>query len=104
MVKEKLLAVGLLLGASMIPPALQASAQAQPSPSPLVAQVQPTVKPTIAPVVVAPKPATAPAPATTAPTPRAGGFPMELAMPLLAGGAVALGGGTFLLRRGKKTG
>jgi len=27
---------------------------------------------------------------------------MELAMPLLAGGAAALGGGAYLLRRGKK--
>jgi hypothetical protein len=40
---------------------------------------------------------------TTAPTattaPRAGGFPMELAIPALAGGLAAIGGGTFLVRR-----
>jgi hypothetical protein len=36
---------------------------------------------------------------TTVPTPRAGGFPMELAVPALAGGLAAIGGGTFLLRR-----
>jgi hypothetical protein len=39
---------------------------------------------------------------TTAPTttaPRAGGFPMELALPALAGGLAALGGGGYLLRR-----
>jgi hypothetical protein len=37
-------------------------------------------------------------PATTT-APRAGGFPMELALPALAGGLAAIGGGTFLLRR-----
>jgi hypothetical protein len=36
---------------------------------------------------------------TTSPTPRAGGFPMDLAVPALAGGLAAIGGGTFLLRR-----
>jgi hypothetical protein len=36
---------------------------------------------------------------TTVPTPRAGGFPMELAVPALAGGLAAIGGGTFLIRR-----
>src|SRR4051812_32300317 len=36
---------------------------------------------------------------TTAPAPRAGGFPMELALPSLAGGVAALSGGVYLLRR-----
>jgi hypothetical protein len=36
---------------------------------------------------------------TTAPAPRAGGFPMELALPILAGGLVAIGGGSLVLRR-----
>ena len=36
-------------------------------------------------------------PATTAP--RAGGIPLELALPALAGGLAAIGGGSFLLRR-----
>jgi hypothetical protein len=36
---------------------------------------------------------------TTQPVPRAGGFPMELALPALAGGLAAIGGGSFLLRR-----
>ena len=36
---------------------------------------------------------------TTAPAPRAGGFPMELAIPVLAGGLAAIGGGSFILRR-----
>jgi hypothetical protein len=36
---------------------------------------------------------------TTQPVPRAGGFPLELALPALAGGLAAIGGGSFLLRR-----
>jgi hypothetical protein len=46
----------------------------------------------------------APGVTTTAPTPRttpppAGGFPMELAIPALAGGLAAIGGGSLLFRR-----
>lgn len=59
------------------------SAQAVPSPSPL---------PAASPVA---------SPAATTPAPRAGGFPMELAWPLLAGGAAAVGAGAILLRRGR---
>jgi hypothetical protein len=40
---------------------------------------------------------------TSTTTPRAGGFPMELAVPALAGGLAAIGGGTLLFRR-KRTG
>jgi hypothetical protein len=36
---------------------------------------------------------------TTQTPPRAGGFPLELAIPTLAGGLAAIGGGSFLLRR-----
>jgi hypothetical protein len=36
---------------------------------------------------------------TSQPVPRAGGLPMELALPALAGGLAAIGGGSFLLRR-----
>lgn len=36
---------------------------------------------------------------TTSPLPRAGGFPVELALPALAGGLAAIGGGSLLLRR-----
>jgi hypothetical protein len=36
---------------------------------------------------------------TTTAAPRAGGFPMELAFPLLAGGLAAVGGGAYILRR-----
>jgi hypothetical protein len=46
-----------------------------------------------------PRPAPTPA---ARPAPRAGGFPIELALPLLAGGGAAIGGGVLLLRRGRK--
>jgi hypothetical protein len=36
---------------------------------------------------------------TTTPAPRAGGLPLELALPALAGGLAAIGGGSYLLRR-----
>jgi len=36
---------------------------------------------------------------TSAAAPRAGGFPMELAVPALAAGLAAIGGGTLLFRR-----
>lgn len=36
---------------------------------------------------------------TTTTAPRAGGFPLELALPILAGGLAAIGGGSFVLRR-----
>src|SRR5687768_8216007 len=39
---------------------------------------------------------------TTTRTPTAGGFPIELAVPALAGGLAAIGGGAYLFRR-KKT-
>ncbi len=50
-----------------------------------------------------PVPGTQPSTTTTTTTvaPRAGGFPLELAVPVLAGGLAAIGGGSFLLRRKK---
>jgi hypothetical protein len=54
-----------------------------------------------------PVPGTSPSTSTTTTTspssvaPRAGGFPLELALPALAGGLAAIGGGSFLLRRKK---
>jgi|SRR5579864_3524639 len=36
---------------------------------------------------------------TSTAAPRAGGFPLELAFPILAGGLVAIGGGTLVLKR-----
>lgn len=109
--KEKLLAVGLLIGVAIVPPMVgsttpQVSAQVvQPKPTTApVVVTKPAGSPAAAPVA---PPAVVPAPAAKpvgAPAPRAGGFPMELALPLLAGGGAALGGGTYLLRRGKRAG
>ena len=53
-----------------------------------------------------PVPGTSPSTSTTTTSPssvapRAGGFPLELALPALAGGLAAIGGGSFLLRRKK---
>jgi hypothetical protein len=36
---------------------------------------------------------------TSTTAPKAGGFPMELAFPILAGGLAAIGGGSLVLRR-----
>jgi hypothetical protein len=36
---------------------------------------------------------------TSTTLPRAGGFPMDLAFPILAGGLLAIGGGSLVLRR-----
>ena len=74
--------------AALTQPAPGAFAQAGPSPSPSPA--------------AAPAAAPAASPAATTPAPRAGGFPMELAWPLLAGGAAAAGAGALLLRRGRR--
>jgi LPXTG-motif cell wall-anchored protein len=70
-----------------------AAAPAAPAAAP-VAQAVPTPTPFR---FVSPTGATTTAPASTAP--RAGGIPTELVLPLLAGGASALGGGLYLLRR-----
>jgi hypothetical protein len=52
--------------------------------------------------VPSPSPSPAASPVATTPAPRAGGFPMELAWPMLAGGAAAVGAGAVLLRRGRE--
>ena len=82
--------------AALSQPTPGAFAQAGPSPSPAA----PAASPAAAPAVPAASPAASPA--STAPAPRAGGFPMELAWPLLAGGAAAVGAGAVLLRRGRR--
>jgi hypothetical protein len=88
--REKLVAIGLLIGVGLAVP-VDATAQVQvPKPAPT-----PAAKP-------AASPSPAAKPAAGAPAPRAGGFPMELAVPLLASGAAAVGGGVYLLRRGKQ--
>jgi hypothetical protein len=82
---------------------LSASIIAAPVPE-AAAQATPAAKPTTAPA--APKPAVAPAaapkPAGSATAPRAGGFPLELAGGLVAGGSALIGGGLYALRRNKK--
>jgi hypothetical protein len=68
--------------------------------SPEVAQGLPTPTPfrflTPTPFVPGASPQTSPNPATP---PNAGGFPMELAFPILALGLAAVGGGSLVLRR-----
>ena len=94
-------------------PAAETAQQAQPSPAakPAAAPAQaPAAKPATAPAPAqapAAKPATSPAakPAgTPATAPRAGGFPVELAMPLVAGGGAVASAGVFMLRRGRRKG
>jgi hypothetical protein len=63
-------------------------------------QVESQVIPTPTPFrFLTPVPNTTTTVTTTQTPPRAGGFPMELALPTLAGGLAAIGGGSFLLRR-----
>jgi hypothetical protein len=94
--KLTILTVGAALTislAALSQPAPGAFAQAGPSPSPSpAAPAAPAAAPAASPVA---SPAAAPAP-------RAGGVPMELAWPLLAGGAAAVGAGAVLLRRGRR--
>jgi hypothetical protein len=104
-VKRYLQATILTIGATL---AISLAALTQPAPgafAQVVPSPSPAASPAAAPVVV---PAAAPvaspvaSPVSTAPAPRAGGFPMELAWPLLAGGAAAVGAGAVLLRRGRR--
>lgn len=83
--------VGAVLAAGPDTVALQPDvAQALPTPTPF-RFLTPTP---FVPGVTTTSPVT-----TTQPAPRAGGFPMELALPALAGGLAAIGGGSFVLRR-----
>jgi hypothetical protein len=63
----------------------------------LIAQAAPTATPAFRPAAT-PTPAGRPASSTA---PRAGDFPLDLAAMLLAGGALAFGGGAVLLRRAR---
>ena len=86
------LSVGAALTISMtavMEPSPDALAQVVPSPAP--SPVVPPAAPAASPVA---------SPVTTTPPPRAGGFPVELAWPMVAGGAAALGAGAYVLRRG----
>jgi hypothetical protein len=71
----------------------------------VVAQGVPTPTPFrfLTPTPITPRTTTSTTTTTTStsatPTPRTGGFPLELALPALAGGLAAIGGGSFILRR-----
>ena len=93
--KRFLRASVLTIGAALT---ISIAAVTQPAP---VALAQPPASPSPSPAA-APAAAPAASPAAAAPAPRAGGFPMELAWPLLAGGAAAVGAGALLLRRGRR--
>jgi plastocyanin len=95
-----------VLAAAAAAPAPPAAAPAAPAPAaavPPAAPAKPVAQqqlPTPTPFRFIPSGATTTT--TTAPAPRAGGIPIELALPLLAGGASALSGGVYLLRRGRR--
>ena len=128
--KRLLLLIGLLIGAALAVPSVELKAQPVPTSTPgpggattpvvtsgvpgiapeatSSAQRGPTATPGFQPAggITAQPVATAPfrpvATTTTSSAPRAGGFPLELAFPLLAGGGAAMGAGAYLLRRGRR--
>ena len=88
----------VLLSAQVVAVALAAPEQVAGGPQ-VVAQGVPTPTPFR---FLTPTPFTMPRTTTTTTTttaPRAGGIPVELAIPMLAGGLAAIGSGGFLLRR-----
>jgi hypothetical protein len=97
-VKRYLQATLLTIGAALT---ISLAALTQPAPG-VFAQAGPSPSPSPAAPAAAPAASPVASPASTAPAPRAGGFPMELAWPLLAGGAAAVGAGAVLLRRGRR--
>jgi hypothetical protein len=66
-----------------------------------VAQALPTPTPFrfLTPTPFAPGSTTTTSTTTATTAPRAGGFPLEIAFPVLAGGLAAIGAGTLVLRR-----
>ena len=80
--------VGAVLAAGPETVASSSVAQALPTPTPFRF---------LTPTPFVPGVSTTTTSTTTAP--RAGGFPMELAFPILAGGLAAIGGGSLVLRR-----
>jgi hypothetical protein len=69
--------------------------------SPVISQVVATPTPFrfLTPTPFVPGASTTTSTTTGQTPPRAGGFPMELAFPILAGGLAAIGGGSLVLRR-----
>jgi len=90
-VKRYLRATCLSIGAALM---VSIAILTQPSPG-VLAQTPPAPSPS--PAAPAASPVASPASTTT--PPRAGGFPMGVAVPLVAGGAAAVGAGAYLLRR-----
>jgi|SRR5919204_401265 hypothetical protein len=92
------LLLAILLSAQVVAVALASGSETYAMPQ-VIAQQLPTPTPfrflTPTPFL----PSTTTTTTTTTPAPRAGGFPLELALPALAGGLAAIGGGSFLLRR-----
>jgi hypothetical protein len=82
--------VGAALAASPELGSSQEIAQALPTPTPFRF---------LTPTPFVPGASTTTGTTTTTTPPKAGGFPMELAFPILAGGLVAIGGGSLVLKR-----
>jgi hypothetical protein len=79
---------------------LQAASSASALPQVIAQVATPTPFRFLTPTPIVPsKVTTGTTTVTTTPAPRAGGFPMELAFPTLAGGLAAISGGAYLLRR-----
>ena len=92
--RSRALLAGLIIGGFVW---FQAASSVQAVPQAQVAT--PTPFRFLTPTPIVPGKTTTTTTTTTTPAPRAGGFPMELAFPALAGGVAALSGGAYLLRR-----
>ena len=93
--RTRALIVVMLLGGTVW---LQAASSAAALPQVVAQVVTPTPFRFLTPTPFVPSKTTTTT-TTTTPAPRAGGFPMELALPALASGLAAIGGGAYLLRR-----
>jgi len=78
---------------------LQAASSAEALPQVIAQFATPTPFRFLTPTPFIPSKVTTTTTTTTQPAPRAGGFPMELALPALASGVAAISGGAYLLRR-----
>ena len=95
--RTRALLAGLLVGGIVW---VQAATSASALPQVIAQVATPTPFRFLTPTPIVPgKTTTSPITTTVTPAPRAGGFPMELAFPALAGGVAAISGGAYLLRR-----
>jgi hypothetical protein len=92
--RGRVLAVGLVAGSILMVFAANGASAVPPAQVPTPTPFR-FLTPTVVAVVVVPGKTTT----TTTTPPRAGGFPIELAIPALAGGLAAIGGGAYLFRR-----